>query len=106
MASSLFLKKRQQHHFARFIKSRKSLAAARKYVQLVEEARREWVWAERMLAEAVAGERIDQLLLYQSVARQRYFYLLKKAAEDGLKADPDILTYLVFAARNGICRRC
>ncbi|MDD2496716.1 MAG: DUF2508 family protein [Desulfitobacteriaceae bacterium] len=72
----------------------------REYVLLVEKARQDWLWSKRMVEDAIEPNLIDRAIYYQQSAERRYVHLLKKAAEEKIRADDDIVIYFVLAARN------
>ncbi|MGI6066986.1 MAG: DUF2508 family protein [Bacillota bacterium] len=74
----------------------------REYVFLVEKARQEWEWSKRLVEEAIDTDLIDRAIFYQLAAERRYVHLLKKAAEEKIRADEDIVIYFALAARNNV----
>lgn len=81
------------------------------YVLLVDQARKEWLWANKMIHQAKEPELIDQAIFWQSAAERKYVHLLKEAAREGIKVDFEIIVYMALAERNkycwgvGICQR-
>lgn len=72
------------------------------YIILVEEARQEWVWSNKLVQEAIDDDLIDRAIYYRGAAERRYMYLLKKAAQENIKADDEMIVYLALVARNGM----
>ncbi|MEL7563994.1 MAG: DUF2508 family protein [Dehalobacterium sp.] len=87
--SSIFIQKRQ-------------LNPSQEYVFLVDEARRDWRWANSLIHEAKELNLIDQAIYWQSAAERKYVHLLKQAAQEGIKADFKTVVFLALAEHNEI----
>lgn len=93
-----------------FIQKQK-INPSQEYVFLVDKARKDWHWANKLIQEVKDDNLIDQTIYEQSAAERKYVYLLKKAARDGIKADLETLVFLALAERNnayrgvGMCNR-
>ena len=98
MISKIFVEKRQ-------------LDPSQEYVFLVDEARKEWHWANNSIQEVKDENLIDQAIYWQSAAERKYVHLLKQAAKEGIKADPRTIVSLALEKHNkiywgvGICRQ-
>lgn len=75
------------------------------FIFLVDQARRDWIWAKKMVEEAEDHDLIDRAIYYQGAAERRYMYLLKKAAEEKIYVDEPTLVYLALGPKNGLRRR-
>lgn len=95
-----FLKKMGKAITGNFIRTDIWETPEKEYVLLVEKARQDWVWSKKMLEDAIEPDLIDRAIYYQQSAERRYVHLLKKAAEEKIRADDDIVIYFALAARN------
>jgi len=98
-SSILFCGKRFTSGF--FVRKMK-LDSNQEYVLLVDEARKEWQWANNLIQEYKEEYLIDQAIYWQSATERRYIHLLKQAAREGIKADPETIVSLALSARNKV----
>lgn len=82
-----------------FIQKRK-INPNQEYVFLVDKARKDWHWANKLIQEVRDDNLIDQTIYAQSAAERKYVYLLKEAAREGIKADLETMVFLALAERN------
>lgn len=93
-----------------FIQKRK-IDPNQEYILLVDKARKDWHWANKLIQEVKDDNLIDQIIYEQSAAERKYVYLLKKAAGEGIKADLETIVFLALAERNkvykgvGMCKQ-
>ncbi|ATW26430.1 DUF2508 family protein [Candidatus Formimonas warabiya] len=78
---------------------KKPLDKNQEYVLLVEEARKEWQWANQLVKEVKEKNLIDQAIYWQSAAERKYVYLLKQAAQEGVRADFGLIVYMALTDR-------
>ncbi|MGI6678003.1 MAG: DUF2508 family protein [Dehalobacterium sp.] len=74
----------------------------RQHVLLVHQAHREWQWAQKTYNEVTDPDLVDQVIFWQSSTERGYIHLLKKAREEGIRADFETIAYLALIARNKI----
>jgi len=71
-------------------------------VLMVNEARKERLWASTIVNEVKDWDLIDQAIYEQGVAERKLVHLIKKAKEEGVTADRDLLVYLALSEHNRI----
>lgn len=82
-----------------------SVSQKRIFVMTVEKARREWIWSKKMVSEATDRDLIDRAIFCEGAAERRYVHLLKKAAEESVRVDEEMIVFLALAAHNGLWER-
>lgn len=95
-----FILSRWEYFIAGIFISKVKPDPSQEYVLLVDQARREWHWANNFIQEVKGENLVDQAIYCQSAAERKYVYLLKQAAREGIKADFPTIVSLALAAHN------
>jgi hypothetical protein len=66
----------------------------------VDKALKVWLWSKKIIDQINDWDLIDQAVYVQAAAERRYMHLIKEARVKGIRADGNLLTYIVLSARN------